>query len=76
MLTPCQTTVIAIPASAYQYSFYTIIPDGWYYDQTTNTKKIPYIVDSGTTLCYLPPSKCCLCSPRLHFALARRDTRR
>jgi hypothetical protein len=57
-LTPWQTTVIAIPETAYQYSFYTIIPDGWYYDQTTNTKKIPYIVDSGTTLNYLPPSKC------------------
>ncbi|KAL2160700.1 hypothetical protein VTH06DRAFT_896 [Thermothelomyces fergusii] len=37
------------------YSFYTVIPDGWYYDQTTNTKKVPYIVDSGTTLNYLPP---------------------
>ncbi|EAQ84278.1 hypothetical protein CHGG_10682 [Chaetomium globosum CBS 148.51] len=48
------TSVIAIPQTAYQYSFYTIIPDGWYYDQTTNTKKIPYIVDSGTTLNYLP----------------------
>lgn len=50
--------MIAVPATAYQYSFYTIIPDGWYYDHTINTKKIPYIVDSGTTLCYLPPSKC------------------
>lgn len=55
---PCQTTVIPLPASAYEYSFYTVIPDGWYYDFTTNTRKIPYIVDSGTTLCYLPPSKC------------------
>jgi hypothetical protein len=50
------TSVIAIPETSYQYSFYTIIPDGWYYDQTTNTKKIPYIVDSGTTLNYLPSS--------------------
>ncbi len=49
-----QTSVIAVPETAYQYSFYTVIPDGWYYDQTTNTKKIPYIVDSGTTLNYLP----------------------
>ncbi|KAK3906142.1 aspartic peptidase domain-containing protein [Staphylotrichum tortipilum] len=48
------TNVIASPEAASQYSFYTIIPDGWYYDQTTNTKKIPYIVDSGTTLNYLP----------------------
>ncbi|KAK4152559.1 aspartic peptidase domain-containing protein [Chaetomidium leptoderma] len=50
------TTVIAVPETASQYSFYTVIPDGWYYDQTTNTKKIPYIVDSGTTLNYLPSS--------------------
>ncbi|KAL2262573.1 hypothetical protein VTK26DRAFT_903 [Humicola hyalothermophila] len=50
------TSIIASPASAFQYSFYTVIPDGWYYDQTTTTKKIPYIVDSGTTLCYLPPN--------------------
>ncbi|KAL2265861.1 hypothetical protein VTJ83DRAFT_6961 [Remersonia thermophila] len=49
------TNVISIPETAYQYSFYTIIPDGWYFDKTTNTKKVPYIVDSGTTLNYLPP---------------------
>ncbi|KAL2127460.1 hypothetical protein VTI74DRAFT_10695 [Chaetomium olivicolor] len=48
------TTVVSIPETAYQYSFYTVIPDGWYFDQNTNTKKIPYIVDSGTTLNYLP----------------------
>jgi hypothetical protein len=49
--------VNSIPETASEYSFYTVIPDGWYYDQTMNTKKYPYIVDSGTTLCYLPPSK-------------------
>ncbi|KAL2173474.1 aspartic peptidase domain-containing protein [Thermothelomyces heterothallicus CBS 202.75] len=49
------TSVASIPATSSQYSFYTVIPDGWYYDQTTNTKKVPYIVDSGTTLNYLPP---------------------
>ncbi|KAK4245087.1 aspartic peptidase domain-containing protein [Corynascus novoguineensis] len=48
------TSVIPLPATASQYSFYTVIPDGWYYDKTTSTKKIPYIVDSGTTLNYLP----------------------
>ncbi|KAK4097313.1 acid protease [Parathielavia hyrcaniae] len=48
------TDIIALPGTASQYSFYTVIPDGWYFDQTTNTKKIPYIVDSGTTLNYLP----------------------
>ncbi|AEO71918.1 uncharacterized protein THITE_50908 [Thermothielavioides terrestris NRRL 8126] len=50
------TSVLDIPSSSTQYSFYSVIPDGWYFDQTTNTKKIPYIVDSGTTLNYLPPS--------------------
>ncbi|KAK3320423.1 aspartic peptidase domain-containing protein [Cercophora scortea] len=49
------TNLIDQPATAYEYSFYTIIPDGWQYDQTTDLKKFPYIVDSGTTLCYLPP---------------------
>jgi len=44
------------PEAAYDYSFYTIIPDGWEYDQTKSSKKYPYIVDSGTTLNYLPPS--------------------
>ncbi|KAK0638966.1 aspartic peptidase domain-containing protein [Cercophora newfieldiana] len=37
-----------------EFSFYTIIPDGWEYDQVTNSRKYPYIVDSGTTLNYLP----------------------
>ncbi|KAK4197002.1 aspartic peptidase domain-containing protein [Triangularia verruculosa] len=50
------TNLIGTPAASYSYSFYTVIPDGWYYDHSTSTKKIPYIVDSGTTLCYLPPN--------------------
>ncbi|EGS23379.1 aspartic-type endopeptidase-like protein [Thermochaetoides thermophila DSM 1495] len=50
------TNIIGVPATAFQYSFYTVIPDGWYFDSTMNTKKYPYIVDSGTTLNYLPPS--------------------
>ncbi|KAK4163044.1 aspartic peptidase domain-containing protein [Cladorrhinum sp. PSN259] len=49
------TNLNNVAKTASEYSFYTIIPDGWYYDQTTNEKKMPYIVDSGTTLCYLPP---------------------
>ncbi|KAK0706174.1 aspartic-type endopeptidase-like protein [Lasiosphaeria miniovina] len=49
------TNLIELPVTAYEYSFYTVIPDGWLFDQNTNTKKYPYIVDSGTTLCYLPP---------------------
>ncbi|KAM7205843.1 Aspartic peptidase domain containing protein [Rhypophila sp. PSN 637] len=42
-------------ATASRYSFYTVIPDGWQFGHTTNTERYPYIVDSGTTLCYLPP---------------------
>ncbi|KAL2019763.1 hypothetical protein VTK56DRAFT_9207 [Thermocarpiscus australiensis] len=50
------TNVVGRPETASQYSFYTVIPDGWEYDHITDSKKFPYIVDSGTTLCYLPPS--------------------
>ncbi|KAK3315558.1 aspartic peptidase domain-containing protein [Apodospora peruviana] len=49
------TNLIDQPITAYQYSFYTIIPDGWHYGQKSAYEKYPYIVDSGTTLCYLPP---------------------
>ncbi|KAK3386740.1 aspartic peptidase domain-containing protein [Podospora didyma] len=49
------TNLIDLPATAYEYSFYTIIPDSWQYDSVSDTRKLPYIVDSGTTLCYLPP---------------------
>lgn len=48
------------PEASYEYSYYTIIPDGWKYDQVTASKKYTYIVDSGTTLCYLPSSMCAL----------------
>ncbi|KAF3765622.1 acid protease [Cryphonectria parasitica EP155] len=40
--------------TAYEYSFYTIIPGGWIFGSSTDNRKIPYIVDSGTTLIYLP----------------------
>ncbi len=43
--------------TAYDYSFYTIIPDGWKWGLTTDLRQFPFIVDSGTTLCYLPPGK-------------------
>ncbi|KAK4186504.1 aspartic peptidase domain-containing protein [Podospora australis] len=46
----------ANPQASYQYSFYTVIPDGWVYDQTNTTRKMPYIIDSGTTCNYLPPN--------------------
>ncbi|KAK1834610.1 aspartic peptidase domain-containing protein [Podospora conica] len=48
------TSLTGLADAATDYSFYTIVPDGWEYDQTTDTKAFPFIVDSGTTLCYLP----------------------
>ncbi|KAK5653457.1 hypothetical protein OQA88_8943 [Cercophora sp. LCS_1] len=47
--------LINSPEASYEYSFYTIVPDGWAFDKSTHSKHYPYIVDSGTTLCYLPP---------------------
>lgn len=43
--------------SSWQYSFYTIIPDGIKWGQMSDETKYPYIVDTGTTLNYLPPRK-------------------
>ncbi|EGZ71049.1 acid protease [Neurospora tetrasperma FGSC 2509] len=51
------TNLIDVPETAYDYSFYTVIPDGWQFGPNTNTRKFPYIVDSGTTLCYLPSAE-------------------
>ncbi|KAG6281288.1 hypothetical protein E4U48_007234 [Claviceps purpurea] len=41
--------------SSWQYSFYTIIPDGIKWGQMSDETKYPYVVDTGTTLNYLPP---------------------
>ncbi|KAF7554328.1 hypothetical protein G7046_g6851 [Stylonectria norvegica] len=41
--------------TAWKYSFYTIIPDGLTWGLTTDTTKYPYMVDTGTTMMYLPP---------------------
>ncbi|TDZ38561.1 putative aspartic-type endopeptidase [Colletotrichum spinosum] len=43
------------PSSAWQYSYYTILVDGIRYGSITDMKKYPYIVDTGTTLMYVPP---------------------
>lgn len=56
MLTTVQMNLNNRREASTEYSFYTIIPDGWQYDQVTDTKKYPFIVDTGTTLNYLPPS--------------------
>lgn len=43
--------------TAWRYSFYTVVPDGIKWDQTTDETRYPYIVDTGTTAIYLPPRK-------------------
>lgn len=53
----CQANLINDAYTASDYSFYTIIPDGIVYGSSLDRGKYPYIVDSGTTLIYLPPSK-------------------
>lgn len=44
--------------TAWKYSFYTIIPDGVRWGTTTDEAKYPYIVDTGTTMMFLPPREC------------------
>ncbi|KAK9436704.1 Peptidase A1 [Metarhizium brunneum] len=41
--------------TSWRYSFYTIIPDGIIWGQRMDKTKFPYIVDTGTTMNYLPP---------------------
>ncbi|KAF7544477.1 hypothetical protein G7Z17_g9917 [Cylindrodendrum hubeiense] len=41
--------------TAWEYSFYTIIPDGLVWGLTRDTTQYPYIVDTGTTMMHLPP---------------------
>ncbi len=54
MLTSWQVSLDGNPQTATDYSYYTIVPGGWRYGQISDMRKYPYIVDSGTTLCYLP----------------------
>ncbi|KAI6777008.1 hypothetical protein HG530_000953 [Fusarium avenaceum] len=41
--------------TAWEPSFYIIIPDGLQWGSTTDTGKYPYIVDTGTTMMHVPP---------------------
>ncbi|RGP76021.1 hypothetical protein FLONG3_5412 [Fusarium longipes] len=41
-------------ATAWKPSFYIIIPDGLQWGSTTDTVKYPYVVDTGTTMMYIP----------------------
>ncbi|KAK1528308.1 eukaryotic aspartyl protease [Colletotrichum paranaense] len=43
------------PDGSWQYSYYTILVDGLRWGSTSDTKKYLYIVDTGTTLMYVPP---------------------
>ncbi|WYZ37623.1 hypothetical protein EsH8_II_001129 [Colletotrichum jinshuiense] len=43
------------PEGSWQYSYYTVLVDGIRWGSTVDTRKYPYIVDTGTTLMYLPP---------------------
>jgi len=45
------------PSATSSYSFYTIVTDGIAYDTTIDHAKYPYIIDSGTSIIYLPPSE-------------------
>ncbi|OAA44313.1 Peptidase A1 [Metarhizium rileyi] len=47
--------LIGSTETSWKYSFYTIIPDGVIWGQRTDMTKYPYIVDTGTTMNYLPP---------------------
>ncbi|KAK2612814.1 hypothetical protein QQS21_001094 [Conoideocrella luteorostrata] len=47
--------LIGSSEAAWRYSFYTIVPDGVKWEQMSDATKYPYIVDTGTTMNYLPP---------------------
>ncbi|KAG5925866.1 hypothetical protein E4U42_003861, partial [Claviceps africana] len=47
--------LIGSAEASWRYSFYTIIPDGIKWDKMSDETKYPYIVDTGTTMNYLPP---------------------
>ncbi|KAG5928075.1 hypothetical protein E4U53_002750 [Claviceps sorghi] len=47
--------LIGSAESSWRYSFYTIIPDGIKWGKMSDETRYPYIVDTGTTMNYLPP---------------------
>lgn len=49
-----QANLVDQKDTASQYSFYTIIPDGWIFGTSTDSRRLPYIIDTGTTLIYAP----------------------
>ena len=71
-LTILQTNLTDRPNDAQDRSFYTVVADGWHFanqthNQTDNCHH-PYIVDTGTTPCYLPSGMFSRASPSCrHF---------
>ncbi|KAJ4127232.1 hypothetical protein NW768_008860 [Fusarium equiseti] len=49
------TKLVDRDVTAWKPSFYTIIPDGLQWGSTTDMGKYPYVVDTGTTMMYIPP---------------------
>ncbi|KAL2891914.1 putative aspartic-type endopeptidase [Ceratocystis lukuohia] len=49
-------SVSSFPDASSQYTFYTVVTDGIQYGQVQDSRKYLYIVDTGTTLLYLPPA--------------------
>ncbi|KAI1084343.1 acid protease [Whalleya microplaca] len=47
--------VIDKDSTSYQPSFYTIVPEGFKFGQTITSDQYPFVLDTGTTLIYLPP---------------------
>ncbi|OLN86189.1 putative aspartic-type endopeptidase [Colletotrichum chlorophyti] len=43
------------PEGSWQHSYYTVLVDGFRWGSTTDTRKFPTIVDTGTSITYLPP---------------------
>ncbi|KAI1139481.1 acid protease [Hypoxylon sp. FL0543] len=47
--------IINKDATSWQPSFYTIVPKGFQFEQMTTSAQYPFILDTATTLIYLPP---------------------
>ncbi|KAK2003160.1 eukaryotic aspartyl protease [Colletotrichum falcatum] len=43
------------PEGSWQYSYYTVLVDGIRWGSTSDSRRFLYIVDTGTTLMYVPP---------------------
>ncbi|KAL5606890.1 hypothetical protein BROUX41_003267 [Berkeleyomyces rouxiae] len=48
-------SVSNFPDASSEYTFYTIVTDGIMYGEVQDSRKYLYIIDTGTTLLYLPP---------------------